>query len=644
MKRLVEKWGKKVLMFRLSFVSTIFASAVSLAVLMPSCDSDEVGDNYTTFTGERLGEYLTNRPEQFSEFVELLDTTEIMSLLNAYGNYTCMAPTNDAMKAFYQSKGRQSIDEFPFDSIKIIAYNHLFNGARIQTSEFPNGDWSSFILTMGRRAISTLFTVSEGGRISILVNGVSPVTEGNILVHNGVIHVIDGVVQPSDKKLAEVIESDPDYKLFHSALLETELHLKLQLVEDKTYDSKSYNYPNQGGTRPIGGYMTVPDSKLYGYTVLMESDATFKANGIESLQDLKNLARSIYDPIYPQDKNVDDVTDSRNSLNRFLSYHLINKKLNKKQFVYAYVDPNDIKQSITNLDMNEYVEPMLSNSLIEVRYIAATGEQCALNYDSNTGRYISIIDADNSALNGYYHGIDGILSFNSNVISEISTKRLRLDAASFFPEFTNNNMRMVHSASYRKRYIIPPGYCERLSINEGTEFQYMTPNDGPGALQGDEINCILASAYDITITTPPIPEGNYEIRVGYQPNGNRGVVQIYWDGLPTGIPLDLRIDASDARVGYGANTDNEAGYENDKMMRNRGYMKGPASVKSGTWYGGHNITLRQSSSNLRRILGIYSFNEMKTHSIRFKAVLDGQFQIDFIEFVPTEVLEKEDIY
>lgn len=620
----------------------ILFSLVTL-MAMPSCDSDEVGDNYLTFTGERMGEYLANRPEQFSEFVKLLDTTHVMSQLNAYGNYTCFAPTNQALKAFYQKKGRTSIEQFPFDSIRIIVHNHLFNGARIKSSEFPNGDWSSFYLTMGKRAISTLFSAGEDGKITIMVNGASPVLESNIEVHNGMVHVIDGVVQPSDKRIAEVIEEDERYKLFSAALSETGLAENLQLVQDKTYNSADFRYPNQGLTRPIGGYMSVPDSKYFGYTVLMESDEVFKANGIESLDDLKQLAKSIYDPIYPADRNVEDVTNPRNSLNRFVAYHLINKKLNQNQFVYAYVDPNYIKQSVVNRDLREYIEPMMANSLIEARYIAATQEKCAINYNSATGTYISIIDADNSTLNGYYHGIDGILSFNADVISEISTKRLRIDVASMFPEITNNNMRMVHTSSYRKRYIIPPGYCERLTIDDKTEFQYMTPNDGPGAFQGDEVNCVFESPYDITIVTPPIPKGIYEIRLGYQPNGNRGVVQIYWDGIPTGIPLDLRIDANDPRVGYGANTDDEAGYENDKMMRNRGYMKGPASVKSGTWYGGHNITLRQSASNLRRILGIYNFNEMKTHKIRFKAVLAGQFQIDFIEFVPTEVLEQEDI-
>ncbi|MBK6281588.1 MAG: fasciclin domain-containing protein [Draconibacterium sp.] len=84
---------------------TMIAFAALLFIL-PACNSDDVGDNFYTFTGETVGQYIKNRPETYSEFTHLLDTTGVMGLLNAYGDYTCFLPDNEAMKRFYQSKGK----------------------------------------------------------------------------------------------------------------------------------------------------------------------------------------------------------------------------------------------------------------------------------------------------------------------------------------------------------------------------------------------------------------------------------------------------------------------------------------------------------------------------------------------------------
>jgi hypothetical protein len=152
--------------------------------------------------------------------------------------------------------------------------------------------------------------------------------------------------------------------------------------------------------------------------------------------------------------------------------------------------------------------------------------------------------------------------------------------------------------------------------------------------------------YDFTMETPPIPAGTYEVRFSYQPTGGRGAAQLYWDGVPCGIPLDLRILANDPLIGYvepGTDAEDPSGFENDKMMRNRGYMKGPNTYLDvlGVWYG--KKIARQSSQSLRRILGTYTFTKSATHLFSVKAVREGQFMMDFLEFVPVEMIENEGI-
>jgi hypothetical protein len=289
---------------------------------------------------------------------------------------------------------------------------------------------------------------------------------------------------------------------------------------------------------------------------------------------------------------------------------------------------------------------MCPNTLIEVRTLRETSEYNIFNM-IESGEAIRLTDDfDNDAVNGAYHEIDNILVYSTEVDRMLTSKRLRMDAASFFPELTNNNIRVGHASPdyVSESWSFPEGYLENVETSPTTTFSYINADDRFLDYQGDEV--FLSGMYDFEITTLPIPAGTYEIRFGYQPTGYRGVAQLYWDGVPTGIPLDLTILANDPKIGHetpGTNEDDSDGYENDKMMRNRGYMKGPASIKviREDWYSG---TGRTSPSALRRILGIYTFNEASTHKFYVKAVKGGEFMFDYLEFVPIEVLEYEDIY
>ena len=79
-------------------------------------------------------------------------------------------------------------------------------------------------------------------------------------------------------------------------------------------------------------------------------------------------------------------------------------------------------------------------------------------------------------------------------------------------------------------------------------------------------------------------------------------------------------------------------------MHNHGYMKGPACYKvpKPGWTTG--VNARYSADNLRRILGTYKFTSASTHTFTVKGLSYGEFQCDFIEFVPVSALENEDMY
>lgn len=629
----------------------VFAAMV---LLLSACNSDDVGENYYTFTGETVGQYIQNRPDTYSEFTKVLEESKVMGLLNAYGEYTCFLPDNEAMIRFYKSKGKNSADDFTVEELKKIAYDHIIKDFEITSDDFVEGFLNK--QTMSGRYVDIGIS-SDGNALIYTVNTNSTITERDIEAHNGVIHRINEAVSPTENTLVEAIGNDEKFSLFYEALRATGLDRDISLIKDESYVPPQ-EWVDRENARTIYNYawQRVPRERKYGFTALLESNETYAQHGIHNLDDLKAYAKEVYDEMYPEDASVTDITDKRNSLNRFVAYHLLVKKLPMRLMIEKYdntgmnYESTGETHSVKVVDMFEYVETLCPNTLLEIRTYRPTNEYNILNMIPETGQAIRLTDDfDNDAINGVYHEIDGILVFNGDVERMLSTKRLRMDVSSFFPEFVNNNIRIGNSliggGLFSERYYIPNGYCDRIRASSTTDVHYFNADDRFCDYQGDEMH--LVGLYDFDITTVTIPPGTYEVRFGYQPTGLRGVAQLYWDGVPTGIPLDLRLSANDPDIGYeypGTDARDPEGYENDKAMRNRGYMKGPASFKviAEWWYSG--ASARMEEQALRRILGIYTFHEWSTHTISIKAVKSGEFMFDYLEFVPLEVLEYEDIY
>lgn len=474
---------------------------------------------------------------------------------------------------------------------------------------------------------------------------------------------IDSITFSSEEglNLAEKIALDKDFSLFNKALVATGLNKQITKHIDHSYIAPEDLIMQYDGWVQGHGILTkVPKERKFGYTALMESDETYAKLGVYNLDDLKVMAKSIYDKKYPEDAEITDLQNPKNSLYRFVAYHLINKKISKELFVdkfdntgsrYEMVGETHSIRAATGhgvIEMCEYIETMCPNSLIEVRTYRVLQESNVFNVLAG-GRAIRLTENyNNFAINGVYHEIDNVLSYSMEVDQMLKSKRLRMDIASFFPELTNNDMRVGHEdpdwASIN--YIYPEGYIERLKVSKNINVGYINSDDRFCDYQGDEL-FLTHGLYEMEITTPPIPDGTYEVRMGFTQSSSRGVAQFYWDNLPVGIPRDLRLKSDDPDIGWlepGKDPMDPFGYRNDKVLRNHGFMKAPASFTAinKTWYTGN--TARHEEHNLRMILGTFTFDQNMHHTLRVKAVRSGQFMIDYLEFVPVEEIENEDIY
>jgi uncharacterized surface protein with fasciclin (FAS1) repeats len=614
----------------------------ALLCLWVSCEDTTVNDEQFTKKSEMLvTAFLEASPNDYSDFLDLMYATGTGDLLNAYGYYTCFIPNNTAMQAYYRERNT-SFDQLTREEKLEIVQDHIIAGKTKEelfwTSSFPDGPIQA--PTMSNRFVQINAKLEEGS-YSYYVNDNSRVIYPfDQEVHNGVIHTIGQVVGNSKVQLADVIASDERFSLFAEALMLTGLGDSLRALNNDLYDAIREAIPDPD--KRVQSQLSYEASKTYatpafckyGYTALIESNETYAAAGINDLESLKQYADNIYSAIYPQDRNITDPTDRRNSLNRFVAYHLLDREVAYSEFINSsradYYVPNWI--------VADYLTTLCPNTLMKVQRSAniENGKVLFNRRTDNTGG-ITINEhyRDKRAENGYYHEIEQMLTY-ADVEESVLNGRLRMEISSLMPEMATNRLRMEFSAG---GYVVPQYYYKNLTYTEVTQLQYNGSTSWADC-EGDEF--LFVGKYDFTLHLPPIPKGTYEVRIGYTANPERGVAQLYFDNKPCGIPLNMTIQANNEKIGWVKDVDGEpeAGIENDKMMRNRGYLKGPNSI----WTNSSQTILRNNSQSLRRVVTIETFTEAKPHTLRIKSVEElttRQFHLDYIEFVPNTYWEQE---
>jgi uncharacterized surface protein with fasciclin (FAS1) repeats len=156
-----------------------------------SCDND---DNGTLPAPEELTivETASATPE-LSILVDALTAADgdLLTTLSG-GNFTVLAPTNDAFVAFLSANGFASLDEVPTDVLSNILLNHVITGSVMSTdlASAGSGYTTTSATNMDGDNLSLYFTTSSG----VEFNGLSTVVLADIPASNGIVHVVDAVI------------------------------------------------------------------------------------------------------------------------------------------------------------------------------------------------------------------------------------------------------------------------------------------------------------------------------------------------------------------------------------------------------------------------------------------------------------------
>lgn len=160
----------------------------------------------------------------------------------------------------------------------------------------------------------------------------------------------------------------------------------------------------------------------------------------------------------------------------------------------------------------------------------------------------------------------------------------------------------------------------------------------------------LFGNYDITFKLPPVPyEGEWQVRMGYAQEPTRGIAQIYFDGKPQGIPLDMTIGLNDASIlgslwvsDYTGMTTEQLS-EDQKTLKNKGYYRGAAGGYRYNGAGGTTTTVfATQTQTFRIVLCTVHMDPKKDHYLRIRSVSskmgnDNEFMLDYLELVPKSI-------
>ncbi len=433
-----------------------------------------------TTTDVNIVDYMRRYPSQFSEFVKILDRTNISPFLNAYGTYTCFAPTNDAIKLYLAKIGKSSTDDIDTATLKGIIRLHLIQDT-ISTLDFTDG--KLFQPTMYGQYLIT--SVNEQG--VTVVNRQADITQPNVLTGNGYIHVIDHVLQPATLTLAQTVEQNSKYSIFTQALKATGLYDTLNITNN-------------------------PDTTRRWYTVLAESDSVLKLAGYPNYAALVTRFNNTGNPRNPND-----------SLYLWVAYHALTNIKYLADIVSAPSHPTLAPLTVVTQTLNG--ETILLN-------------QATFNGVFEAGVPIDRSNSDVSCTNGALHTLLG------DIYLKIRTPvRVDFDVAAQ-PEIVKltsiyrragktQTFALGSLADVTWQYV---NSTPQYTAEPATTANYYWWNDHFDFNM--RFGNSSANAW-IEFKTPLLVKGTYKIWIDLRASSTGKFVQVSFDGVPTSRLVDF---------------------------------------------------------------------------------------------------------
>ncbi|TKC10455.1 fasciclin domain-containing protein [Pedobacter polaris] len=556
-------------------------------------------EQYTQTTTEdvNITGYLEKNPDQFSLFLQILERSGTKGYLGAYGKYTMFTPNNTAVNEWLKSINKTGIDQMTPAELKDVVRFHVLADT-IATTKFTDGKLAQITLYGQYLQTGVAF---KGGVSSYVVNKTTTILLSNVRTGNGIIHVIDHVLVPATKTLAQSIEANDRYKIFTEALKATGF-----------YDSLNYAQTN------------IPDTTRRFQTVILESDSALKAAGFNSYTELRNkLSKG----------NPRSHTDS---LWMYVAYHISTG---------ASYTPDIISSpSISTLVPSEIVTTKL------------VGTKILLNEDEfngviEPGVEVNRTFSNQTASNGVLHESKSFYKIKPRVPTGVffditDQPELKAMAAWRVP---GQGFNLIANGKF-----IPAGI--RGDRIPGQPITYAVSSLPIGASDGRsyanrdviQFNASTnntARNFWIEIRTPMLVKGKYKVWICYTQNQNGPLDQIGIDvGTPQEQLLPNLVDFTQSLTSSGVPTANAARSDADGLMLTNGFKRYMATTietaTDGVTKGLQPVSVNnQWSVMVGKLAGVADIKTTDRHWLRLTALRGNQtanMNIDMIHFIPID--------
>ena len=670
------------------------------------------------FRENTIMSYLENHADVYGTYVDILNRVPVSSLsrttlgqlLSARGHYTVFAPTDEAIEAYLDTLVAQGVIESPRweaftdegkrDSVmKVIAYNSIIDSGDqdtpFHTYDFPTVQGGEIsIPNLMDRKLTIYYDKRDPDAISVFNRYALNARNRDIMVLNGVVHQMDGVIAPRNLTawiyLQDILDHQREgFLVMARAIQACGLRDTLGKVRDEAYEEKY----QRGGIPDLNnsqlfkydGARTyfAPQHRLCGFTIFAETDDFWRGEGLDPRdpQLLEKLTQWIFENKQYAREDVfrtdGPYSDPGHLLYQWVTYHILPQKMSADKLVAHF---NEIGYSPANPDQlsvacyDIYV-PLGQRRLLKI-YESRESQGVFLNRfpqldNGRTGTYhelscdpgkrgCRVMRDDEQAVlsdivNANIYPLDAPLSYNDEVRSDLMKQRIRFEAQSLFPEAINNDIRLNGHNDDRRKYVYAPSdkiyrYFENLWQTDETYTCFFDYGASNPSNMADEIK--VDGQYDITLRLPPVPKaGTYELRYAIVSTDYRGVCQIYLsrdlqNRTVTGIPTDMRISVKNLGVWEPDTEDQEYNAEVDKRLRSIGFMKGCQHT-------GANGNIAQSMrvnndsyyTCMRQIVARQQMKPEETYYLAFKNVLDAPMElyIDYFELCAKEVYDNPEV-
>ncbi|MBW4889145.1 fasciclin domain-containing protein [Mucilaginibacter sp. HMF5004] len=428
-----------------------------------------------------ISSYIEADPSQYSLFYQMMVRTKAEGFLQAYGAYTVFVPNDDAVRLYMKSKGKTSVNDFPLDSLTQLVNYHIIQNDTISTNFFIDGKLRTPTM-FGQYLTSGVVNVS--GTSSYIINGQALILKSNVACGNGILHVIDHVLQPASQNIAQLIKNNPKYSIFYQALVRTGYYDTLNVAPA--------NNPNRPGQL---------------FTVFAQTDSVYLSIGIPTVDALQAKYSTV---------GSSPLRNPNDGFYNYVGYHILPEN--------SYL--TDILSKSSHLSITpgkDVISDVLQNQTIQLNYDLINGVQYP-------GASVDRQKSNIPATNGVLHSVAGDI-----FIKIFPPTRVDWDLADQ-PEFRKQ------SSIFRiagKTAVSLPSPMINITWSTGGTVGYtcQAANNNSYFWWNDIItlnNFRTGSNLinDISFTTPVIIKGKYKVWICYQRSSETAAAQFYVDDQP----------------------------------------------------------------------------------------------------------------